>query len=102
MLNVLVRVSIAVRKHHDLNNSYKGQHLTGVAYSFRGLVYYRPSGKHCSMKADMELRVLQILICRQQETDLHFSGHSLSTEDLKAPHAHPSYTLHPTRPYPLQ
>ena len=29
---VLVRVSIAVKRHHDHDNSYKGKHLIRVAY----------------------------------------------------------------------
>ena len=30
---LLVRVSVAARRHHDHGNSYKGKHLIGVAYS---------------------------------------------------------------------
>ena len=38
---VLVRVSIAVKRHCDHSNSYKGKHLTeGTAYSFSGVVHY--------------------------------------------------------------
>ena len=36
----LVGISISVKRHHDHNNSYKGEHLIRVAYSFRGLVHY--------------------------------------------------------------
>ena len=32
---ILVRVSIAVKRHHDYGNSYKGKYLIGVAHSFR-------------------------------------------------------------------
>ena len=31
--SVFVRVSIAVKRHHDHGNSYKGKHLIAVAYS---------------------------------------------------------------------
>lgn len=31
--SVLVRVSVAVKRHHDHSNSYKGKLLIGVAYS---------------------------------------------------------------------
>ena len=37
---ILVRVSIAVKRHHDHGNSHKGNHFTKEeAYSFRGLVH---------------------------------------------------------------
>ena len=38
--NFLVRLSFAVKRHHDHNNSYKGKHLIGVPYCFRGLAHY--------------------------------------------------------------
>jgi hypothetical protein len=57
---VLVRVSIAVKRHHDHGNSYK--ETLGLAYSFRGSVHCHHGGKHGSMKTDMvkekRLRVL--------------------------------------------
>ena len=39
---VLDRVSMAVKRHYDYNNFYKGKHLIGVASSFRGSVHYHP------------------------------------------------------------
>ena len=59
---VLVRVSIAVERHHDHRNSYKGRHLIGGDLQFRGSVHYHHVGKHDSVQADVvlekELRVL--------------------------------------------
>jgi hypothetical protein len=50
-------------------NSYKGQHLIGLAYSFRGLVRYC-NGEHGNMQIDMvlekELRALHLNL--QKET----------------------------------
>jgi hypothetical protein len=51
---MLVRVSIAVKRQHDQDNSYKGKQL-GLAYSFRGSVHYHPGGKHGGMQLDMVL-----------------------------------------------
>ena len=54
-MRVLVRVSVAVKGHHDHGNSYKGEHLTG------GLIIGQ---MHGGMQADMvlekELRVLYL------------------------------------------
>jgi hypothetical protein len=44
--NVLVRVSIAVKRHHDRCNSYKGKHFIGAGLQFRGLVCYHRCRKH--------------------------------------------------------
>ena len=46
LLGVLVRVSIAVKRHQDHSNSYKGKHLTGAGLQFRGLVNYHHDRKH--------------------------------------------------------
>ena len=52
-------VSTAVKKHHGHGNSNGG-----LAYSFRGLVYYQHVRKHGSTQADVvlekELRVLHL------------------------------------------
>lgn len=43
---VLVTVSTAVKRYHDMV-SYKGKHLIEVvAYSFTGLVHYHHGGEH--------------------------------------------------------
>ena len=51
--SVLVRVSIAVKRHHDQGNSYKG-HLIG-AHTLRGPVHYYDGGKHGRVQANMAL-----------------------------------------------
>ena len=59
-----LRVSIAVKKHHDHSNTHKENVQLRLAYSFRGLIYYHHGGKHGSMHADMvldkEMRVLYL------------------------------------------
>jgi hypothetical protein len=59
---ILVRVWIAVKRHHNLETSHKEK--LGLAYSFRSLVHYCCSGKHGSMQAkvvlEKELRVLHL------------------------------------------
>ena len=53
---VLVRISIAVKRSHDHDNSYKGKHLTEVAAcGFRSSVHYHHGGEHGSMQAVMVL-----------------------------------------------
>lgn len=54
IVTVLVRISVAVEKHHD-NNSYKGEHLIGDALQFRTLIHCHHGGKHSSLKEDMAL-----------------------------------------------
>ena len=55
---VVIRVSIAVKRHHNQGNSYKGQHLIGA-----GLQYHH-GGKHGIVQANVvlekELRVLHL------------------------------------------
>jgi hypothetical protein len=53
MVSVLAGISIAVKRHHDRSNSYKGK---GLAYRFRGLVHYCHDRKHGHMQADMVLK----------------------------------------------
>ena len=65
-MHIFVLVSVAVKRHRDhcSSNSYKGKHLIGAAYSFRGLVHYCHGRKHGGVQADMvlekELRVLHL------------------------------------------
>ena len=49
---------IAVKRHHDHDNSYKGKHLIGAGLQFRGLVYYHHGRKHGGVQADMVLEKL--------------------------------------------
>ena len=48
IMTVLVRISIAMEKHYDHSNFYKGHHLIGVGLQFRGLFHYLYSRKHGS------------------------------------------------------
>jgi hypothetical protein len=60
-LQVLVRVSIAEKRHlrhfeRDQGNFFKGQHLKlGLAYRFRGSVRYCHGKKHGSIQVDTVL-----------------------------------------------
>ena len=47
--SVIVRVFIAVKRHHDHSNSYKGNISLGLVDSFRGLVQYH-GGEHGGWK----------------------------------------------------
>ena len=57
--SVLVRVSIAVKRHHDQGNSYKGQHLIGAGFQVQRfspiirlhLSSWQHPGKHGAGKA---------------------------------------------------
>ena len=57
-------VFIALKRYHDHGNSYKGKHLTGVAYSSEAQHIPIMVG-HSSMQADMvlerQLRVLHLI-----------------------------------------
>ena len=70
---VLVRVSIAVKRHHDHSNSYKGKHLTGAGLQFRDLVNYHHGRKHSGVQADVvlerEQRVLHLDYKQQKERE---------------------------------
>jgi hypothetical protein len=50
-----LRVSIAVKRHHDRSSSYKGKHLIGTGLQFRGLVHYHRGRKHGGTQAGMLL-----------------------------------------------
>ena len=52
---VLVRVSVAVKRHHDHDNSYKGKHFIGETYKLRGIVHYLHGEKQGGLWADMVL-----------------------------------------------
>ena len=66
--SVLVRVSIAVKRHHDIQ-------LRWATYSFRGLVQYHHSKKHRSMQADMVLeKKMRVLHFDLQATDSELSN----------------------------
>jgi hypothetical protein len=70
-------------KHHDQGNFYKGQHLTGLANSFRGLAHYHHGRKYDKIQAYMilekELRVLYLdLKAGRQEEGFSCTEWSLS------------------------
>jgi hypothetical protein len=54
-VNALVRVSIAVKRHSDHSNSYKGKHLTGAGSQLRDLVHCHRGRKRDGTQADMAL-----------------------------------------------
>ena len=79
---VLLRVSMAVKKHQDHGNSYKEKYLIKVeAHSFRDLVHYHHGQEHAGMQADM---VLEKGIFRQQEIHCH-TGCDLSIHEASKP-----------------
>ena len=61
---VLVWVSIAVKRHHDHSNSYKGKHLTGDGLLFQRFspLSSRQETRQCAadMVLEKELRVLHL------------------------------------------
>ena len=63
-LLVLVRVSIAMKSHHDHSNSYTGKSFNWMAYTFRGLVHFHHGSKLGGMQVDIvldkELRILYL------------------------------------------
>jgi hypothetical protein len=61
--DVLVRVSIAVERHHDQRNFYKGQHLIGAGLQVQRVSPLSSRWEHGSIQAGMvweELRVLHL------------------------------------------
>jgi hypothetical protein len=59
-MSILVRVSIAVKKHHDQGSSYEGKHLIGA-----GLQFQR---KHGIIQAYMILEKLRVLYLDPKST----------------------------------
>ena len=58
-----VRVFIAMKRHHDQDNSYKGKHLIGAGLQVQRCSPLSSWQKHGSIQVDMvleELRVLQV------------------------------------------
>ena len=48
-----------MKKHHG--NSYEGEHLIRLAYSFRGLGHYHHGGKHGSKNIGLVLEELRVI-----------------------------------------
>ena len=55
---------MAVKRHHDQSNSYKGKHLFGAGVP----IYYHHGGKHVTMQAGLLLEVLTSLHLDQNVT----------------------------------
>lgn len=77
-VSVLIRVSLLCRDNMAMATLIKESIQLGPAYSFRGSVCYHRGGKHGSLQAVMELerrlRVLSLLISRQQRSLFHRTG----------------------------
>jgi hypothetical protein len=54
-------VSIAINKHHDQNNSYKGQHLIGAGLWVQRFSSLSSRWEHGSIQTDMGLEELRVL-----------------------------------------
>lgn len=52
---VLVKASIAVKRHDDHRNALEGKHFIGAGSQFRGLILDHHGGKHRGVQADMML-----------------------------------------------
>jgi hypothetical protein len=68
---ILVRVSIAVNRHHDQGKSYKGQYLIGSGLQVQKFSPLSSRQEHGGIQADMvqeELRVLNFHLkaCRRR------------------------------------
>lgn len=67
-----LRVSVALKKHHHLSNSYKGKH-----FQFGGLVHCRHGRWHGSMQANLVLENIAdslYLVLQQQRETLGLAG----------------------------
>ena len=56
----LVKVSIAVKKHMTTGNLIKGNVSLGLAYNFRGVVYYIHDGMLSDIVLEKEMRALHL------------------------------------------
>jgi hypothetical protein len=64
---VIVRVPIALKRHQDQGNSYKGQHLIGAGLSILRFSPLSSRQEHGSMQAGMVLEELRILHLHPKE-----------------------------------
>jgi len=77
----LVRFSVAMKRHHNHSNSYKGKHLIGAGLQFRGLVCYCHGRKHVGKQADLVLkRQLRVL-----HLDLKAAGSDSDSSEISKP-----------------
>jgi hypothetical protein len=99
-----LRLSIAMKRHHDHRNSYKGRYLIGAGLQFQRFSpsssWWEHGGMQAGMVLEKEVRVLHLDLqaadedCAQMDT-----GHSLNIYALKA--CLHSDTLSPTKPHLL-
>jgi hypothetical protein len=66
-----------VKRYHDYN-SYKGKHLIGLSYSFKGLVYYHHGGMQVDMVLEKEQRALHLDLQAAEGERLRHIGTNLS------------------------
>lgn len=95
LVNTCLRISIAMKRHRDHRNSYKGKQLIRADLEVSSLVHNSHGGKHGSTQADMVLqRWLGVLrLDPRAAWRESFTGPGLSVWNLKA---HPSDKFSPT------
>jgi hypothetical protein len=64
---VLIRVSNAVRRHHDQGNSYKGQHLIGAGLQVQRFSPLSSRRENSSFQAGMALEKELKALCLQSK-----------------------------------
>jgi hypothetical protein len=73
VFTVSVRVSIAVKWHHDQGNSYKGQHLVGAGLQVQRFSPLSSTWEYGSVQADTAIEGAESFAswsdCSQEETD---------------------------------
>jgi hypothetical protein len=70
LTGVLIRVSIAVKRHHGQGNCYKGKCSTLAGLQFQRFSPLSHGKRHEIMQADMMLeKELRVLDLSQEETD---------------------------------
>ena len=97
-LAVLVRISIAVNRHHDQDSSYRGQHLIGADLWVQRFNPLSSRWEHGSVQADLGLEEPKVLHLDPKADRRRMAFRQLGGGSLKA-HPH-SDTLPPTRQHP--
>ena len=96
---------MAVKRHHDQGNSYKGKHLIEVDLQFRSSVHHHHDRKHGSIQAGLVLGEWRVLCSdsktarRRRRLSLPYWAELEHQEPLKA--LLYNDTLPPIRPHPL-
>jgi hypothetical protein len=98
-----LRVSIAVKRHSDPDNSYKGNHLIGADKQFRDLFCYYHGGKRGGTQAHMvlekELGVLHLDLQAARSEDCDTPARIVL---LRPQSPSPTDALPPTKPHLLR